>query len=505
MSINAIKKPVNNVQKSQAVRYDTVKVNNEAVKSAALKGLLLKQHIKKQETIEDFTDFDRISTSLLIPEQVEAFKLKEQEKNKKEEFDIKKILKPALVAAGITFATVGGISVILRKYSKVMLEKPDLIQPEDLARNINIVEEPHFAMYRALRDPSAKNILGLVGVGVMSIVTTTGKNFIDGCKEAWTKKQECNINHDLQENLISVEAEAFAGKLNVVNTLLSDTTKYFKSVLGSDDKTKIDYKNHLSFKGNEKISQEDKNKIKTIASIAVGAVGLIGLSYGIFRNYQKVLGNFDNYSKRMQDKFIRADIENALGISEKQGKIKRLIEIFKKTNAKEEQIKDAAKRIEGITEDEISSMVREVRDAILYTNADEAVYGTAGKIQYYCYINEDRGHLYNWLLNPENKFNKYLFLSFASISVLGYTTKAIAEAIKNTAVAKENSKSELNLRKQLISTEINNFKAKKMSAINPLLDNFIIQLEKGKSKEELKELAETILIEIKNGPPYVYG
>ena len=57
----------------------------------------------------------------------------------------------------------------------------------------------------------------------------------------------------------------------------------------------------------------------------------------------------------------------------------------------------------------------------------------------------------------------------------------------------------------MISTEINNFKAKKMSAINPLLDNFIIQLEKGKSKEELKELAETILIEIKNGPPYVYG
>ena len=54
MSINAIKKPVNNVQKSQAVRYDTVKVNNEAVKSAALKGLLLKQHIKKQETIEEF-------------------------------------------------------------------------------------------------------------------------------------------------------------------------------------------------------------------------------------------------------------------------------------------------------------------------------------------------------------------------------------------------------------------------------------------------------------------
>jgi hypothetical protein len=44
-----------------------------------------------------------------------------------------------------------------------------------------------------------------------------------------------------------------------------------------------------------------------------------------------------------------------------------------------------------------------------------------------------------------------------------------------------------------------------MSAINPMLDNFMYQVEQGKSKEDLKELAENILIEIKNGPPYVYS
>ena len=58
---------------------------------------------------------------------------------------------------------------------------------------------------------------------------------------------------------------------------------------------------------------------------------------------------------------------------------------------------------------------------------------------------------------------------------------------------------------KVVTTEINNFKAKKMSAITPLLDNFKLQVEKGKSKEELKELAENILVEIKTGPPYVYG
>ena len=70
---------------------------------------------------------------------------------------------------------------------------------------------------------------------------------------------------------------------------------------------------------------------------------------------------------------------------------------------------------------------------------------------------------------------------------------------------KENSKNELNLRKRLVEVEIENFKSKKLSAINPLIDNFIYQYEKGKPKEELKELAENILIEIKNGPPYVYS
>ena len=44
-----------------------------------------------------------------------------------------------------------------------------------------------------------------------------------------------------------------------------------------------------------------------------------------------------------------------------------------------------------------------------------------------------------------------------------------------------------------------------MSAINPMLENFRFQAQKGKSKEELKELAENILTEIKNGPPYVYS
>ena len=113
--------------------------------------------------------------------------------------------------------------------------------------------------------------------------------------------------------------------------------------------------------------------------------------------------------------------------------------------------------------------------------------------------------MYNWILNPENKFNKYLFLCFSAISAVGYVATAAANAIKDVVVNRENAKSELNLKKNLVQTEINNFKSKKMSAINPMIDNFMHQVEQNKPKEELKELAENILIEIKNGPPYVYS
>ena len=80
------------------------------------------------------------------------------------------------------------------------------------------------------------------------------------------------------------------------------------------------------------------------------------------------------------------------------------------------------------------------------------------------------------------------------------------EAIKDYTVMKENAKTELDLRKRLVDVEINNFKSKKESAINPLIENFDKQVSEGKkSKEELKQIADNILFETKNGPPYVYA
>ena len=63
----------------------------------------------------------------------------------------------------------------------------------------------------------------------------------------------------------------------------------------------------------------------------------------------------------------------------------------------------------------------------------------------------------------------------------------------------------LDLQKRLVSTELRNFKAKKESAIEPLCEEFFTQKAQGKSSEELKTIADNILFEIKNGPPFVYS
>jgi hypothetical protein len=142
----------------------------------------------------------------------------------------------------------------------------------------------------------------------------------------------------------------------------------------------------------------------------------------------------------------------------------------------------------------------------IFADAPLALGGIPKKIQYYCYIDEDRGHLYNWILNPKNKFTKYIFLAFTSSSVGGYLFKEIMDATKNATVLRENAKTDLNLRKRLVDVEIANFKSKKESAIQPLIDNFTKQANSGtKTQEELKQLADNILTEIKNGLPYVYS
>ena len=98
-------------------------------------------------------------------------------------------------------------------------------------------------------------------------------------------------------------------------------------------------------------------------------------------------------------------------------------------------------------------------------------------------------------MNPKNPQFKNLFFGISGISALAYGGKTLTEAVKDVQVKKYNAQTELDLQRRLVSTELRNFKAKKESAIEPLCQEFFIQKENGKSKEELKIMADNILFE----------
>ena len=108
-------------------------------------------------------------------------------------------------------------------------------------------------------------------------------------------------------------------------------------------------------------------------------------------------------------------------------------------------------------------------------------------------------------MNPKNPQFKNLFLGITGISALAYSGKTASEAIKDVQVKKYSAEVELDLQKRLVATELRNFKAKKEAAIEPLCEEFFAQKNRGKSPEELKIIADNILFEIKNGPPFVYS
>ena len=476
-------------------------INNNKM-DKTLKGVLLNNHIKNDKTIS----FDEIQDTLLIHEN------KQQEQNteakKESSFDAKKALLPVIVGTTIAIGACAGLSGILKKSSKNLLNSKTFEQLPDLAVNMNIREETHFALYRAIRDPNYKNILGATAVALMSGITFAAKKFVDGTKEIWLKKKEADVEKNLQENLIAVETNSFAGKLNVINELMNKNIKHFDSVL-NNKKEDVFAEFKTSFKG--KKSEENKNKEELKKNLiyagvtAIGLIGAIALGKVSIDNIKKTAQNTNDFANKLTEKTIDA-IQD---ISKKADKkdISTVENLLKSICAKPEFVKEIGEKY-NLSSEDIQKMIEGVNETkkTIFSDAPTALGGIPKKIQYYCYLDENKGHLYNWILNPENKFTKYIFGAFTLSSAIGYTAEKSMEAIKDYTVMKENAKTELDLRKRLVDVEINNFRSKKESAINPLVENFDKQVKEGKkSKEELKQIADNILFETKNGPPYVYA
>lgn len=401
----------------------------------------------------------------------------------------------------------GGFSYMMKRFSAGKMEASKEYLLPGITRNHCINNEIHQSIFSMIQSPNRKTILASFGVITLGAMAYMGKVFIDGFKEVWVKSKEADIQKNLQENLIAVETQSFSGKLQIIRSLLSSKAKIFTD--------------ELSFKGNSDNKNKEKNndiKLLTLAGITLASI--LGLGYFAVRNIRK------------SDEFIKTGIKNT-----KKG-IDKVIEEFNQGkplnnleghNGEKLSGKDAYKLlIENMLEsiyanpsdvenivnklnlpnDEKKEFISHLKESMNQaTEKVNPMMGGSGrnKITYFSHVNDYLSFFYDWLMNPKNPQFKNLFFGIAGISALAYGGKSAAEAVKEVQVKKYNAEIELKLQKRLVATELRNFKAKKDSAIEPLCEEFIKQKREGKSPEELKVVADNILFEIKNGPPFVYS
>lgn len=494
--------------------------NNRKLTCPTLQGVLL------NKTREENNYEPNSSLIITTPTQVQPNFSPSNETVKS--FDVKKALMPLIVGTIALFGATAGLSMILKHSAKRISETDPVEHLRDLAVNMNIPQEDHFATYMMIRNPNFKTIKGALGVFAMSGITLISKNFVDGVRQIWIKKQESDIQRDLQENLIETETKTFSGKLQIERNILSETAQYFDKIFNKHNNEK--QKNHNTFKSiisfcgknSDKKTSDKNNNLIYIALLPITA--LLGFIFGkhTFKNLKKTSEVINEYTTKVTKNsidFINETVEKIQktstqpeiikeGLTEKEisDDIKKIEKVFETISVKDEVIRETLTKI-NIPEEKIQEIIKnvEIKRKSIYANAPESFAGVTEKIQYYCYLDEDRGHLYNALMHPENKFTKYLFLAFTSVSAIGYITEQCVEAIKNVAVSRENANTELSLQKRLIDVELKNFQSKKNSAVKPLLEEFNKKLKEGTPEEDLKNMADNILMEIKNGAPFVYS
>ncbi len=415
--------------------------------------------------------------------------------------------------AGASIGIMGvlsGFTALMKNFSKKKFESTKEYLLPGITRNHCINDEIHQSIFSMIQSPNRRTILAAIGVITLGSMAFLGKTFIDGYRDVWIKKQEADIQKDLQEKLIAVETQSFSGKMQIIRSMLSSKAKKFSENL------------EPAFKGKAERNKEESSD-KTILFLTFGVAtlaGIVGLGYLSMRNLRKseefIKKGLDNTRDALNN--IIKDFNNNISIEQLEnhsGQVlkgkdayKYLIEsMLESIYAKPTEIEDFVNKM-NLQDTEKDEFIKYLKKSM--NQATEKVNSAIGgsgrnKITYFSHVNDYLSFFYDWLMNPKNPQFKNLFWGISSISALAYGGKTLSEAVKDVQVKKYSANVELDLQKRLVATELRNFKAKKDSAIEPLCQEFLIQKANGKSPEELKIMADNILFEIKNGPPFVYS
>lgn len=462
-------------------------------------GVVVNSFVKNNEiNLNETKDTYIISDEVQMPEQLY---------NDRQIID-KKLLPLSAIALGV----MGSIAVITAFANRSAKIASNLAKEKWLpavTRNVNLNEETHQVIYQMIQNPNRKTFVAGAGVLALSAMAFMGKTFFDGYKEIWVKRQEANIHKNLQENLIKVETESFSGKMQIIRSMLSKYTSDFEKYLTFKETEPQNF-------GRRKLAdfpftskrKETSDKF-ALGNIFVGigtVVGIAGLGFLSLRNLAKSKIHLQNYIKETQNG-IRKIIENSTETTKKTDQ-NNLIHLFLEADASENFVKEQVAKLNWSQEEKtdfIKKVMAKINMSATKVNPNIGGDGTP-KPAFNSFVNDYKAFFYNWLLDTANPQFKHLFLGITGITALSYGGKLAGDALKEVQVKKINAETELELQKRLVSTELRNFKAKKDSAIAPLVMEFYKQVDSGeKSKEELKTMAENILFEIKNGPPFVYS
>ena len=463
-------------------------------------GVLVNNFIKDKDcpecavNLNDTMDTLVISNNSVMPE-----KLYEKDKARKSLVPI------SALALGV-MGVIAGVAGLVHHASKINLTMEELKRVPPTVRNVAINSETTQALYRIVECPNYKTIQAGVGVFALTAMAFMGKTFFDGFKDVWVRKKEADIKKNLQEKLINIETQSFAGKIQITRSKKKKKAIELGRYLNyNPQKTRNETFKALMFKGanNAEKENEKQSGLKYVLFGFGTLAGIVGLGFLSLRLMTK--------SKKHLEKFIQeTNAEIAKVVKNSTSKTKEqdmasLENLFKTAETKEDDIRKFMEQLDWSDKEEF---ITRISKEINKSTVDANIYCGGGKTPkptFYSHVDDYRAFFYNYLLDTDNKQFRALFLGTTGLTAVGYGGKLAGDAIKEVQVKKLNADTEAELQQRLVSTELKNFKSKKDSAIQPLMDEFYKQAREGKPKEELKVMAENILLEIKNGPPFVYS
>lgn len=499
--------PVDNIRQQRNLTNSQRK-NNLVTQEGVVVNNLIKD---KQCNLSDTKDTFMISECVKMPDELYQ--------------DNRYIDKKLVPLSAIVLGVMGGIAIMTGFVSRSAriakdLEKEKCLGP--LTRNVNLSTEDKQIMYQMVQNPSKKTFLAGIGTLTLGAMGFMGKTFFDGFKEVWVKRKEADIQKNLQENLITVETQSFSGKMQIIRSMLSKyTTDFEKYITDDNEKLLTNFGKrvfsqvpftHKNQNSNAKTSA-GRDKDSNFGNVLLGLgtfAGIIGLGFVSMKNLSKSKVHLEDGLKNSKEaikKLVETSKEATKEIDrDNLEHMFRSIECSKNVETFiTEQVNLLRWEKAADKEEFLNKILTGMRTSTTKANPNYAGDGVP-KPAFNSFVNEYLAFFYNWLLDTSNPQFMHLFFGIAGVSALSYGGKLAGDAIKEVQVKKINAETELELQKRLVSTELRNFKSKKDSAIKPLVSEFYRQVDSGtRSKEELKTMAENILFEVKNGPPFVYS